>query len=225
MKSYKILLCTLLLLLALPAAAQDDWQPTGVWPFENQRFMPAEVVTGLVYKKKTLVPCNIHIGNQTLWYVKDDTLMEALPGTVNRVTFKNGDTYIPVSSNTFGKIVVEDSVGKVVRVRLIDKQRFEEEGRSASNLGSFTLGGDFGEIGLDLIGSYIAKPEEEPLPTLDHFFFVYKLEIFPVTDKEVLKRINPARRKEYKAFTRSAEILVHNERSVRKIWQEFFVKY
>ena len=39
-----------------------EWVPTGVWPFINRRFQVAEVVTGFVTKKKTQVPCNIHIG-------------------------------------------------------------------------------------------------------------------------------------------------------------------
>jgi hypothetical protein len=49
-------------------AQENIWQPTGVWPFVNQRFMTATVLAGFVKPSKTVVPANIHIGNQTLWY-------------------------------------------------------------------------------------------------------------------------------------------------------------
>ena len=59
-----------------------EWVPTGVWPFINRRFQVAEVVTGFVTKKKTMVPFNIHIGKQTLWFAQRDTLMEANAGSI-----------------------------------------------------------------------------------------------------------------------------------------------
>ena len=217
------LLLSLLLLFPLLAQGQEEWVPTGVWPFLNQRFMTAEVVTGFIYKKKTQVPCNIHVGTQALWYVQDDTMMVADAGIVSRVTFPNGDVYVPISSSCFAKIIIDDSVGKVVRVRTVDQDEFDDRGRDASNMATFSLSGTFGNLDLDLISQYDAHPEEKPLPVLDTFFFIYNLEIFECTDKEILKRIDPSRRREYKAFTRSAEIMMHHESSVRKIWDTFFL--
>lgn len=203
-----------------------EWVPTGVWPFINRRFQVAEVVTGFVTKKKTQVPCNIHIGKQTLWFAQRDTLMEANAGSITMVKFNNGDTYIPVSQNVLGKIVQEnEGVGKVVRVRLVDQKKMDEEAKSISQMGSFSLSSDaFGTIGLDLMSAYVGNPEEQPLPIIDTFYFIYNLEIFEFTDKNVLARIDPSRKKEYKAFTRSAEILSHTETSALKVWNEFFVK-
>lgn len=220
-----LVLSVLLMCCALPLPAQEpEWVPTGVWPFLNRRFMTAEVVTGFIYKKKTQVPCNIHVGTQALWYVQDDTMMVADAGLVSRVSFPNGDVYVPISSSCFAKVIIDDSVGKVVRVRTVDEEKFAERGRDASNMASFSLSGTFGNLDLDLISQYDAHPEEQPLPVLDTFYFIYNLEIFECTDKEILKRIDQTRRREYKAFTRSAEIMMHHESSVRKIWQEFFVK-
>jgi len=213
---------------SLRAVAEDSlWQPTGEWPFVNRRFMPAEVVTGLFTFKKTIVPCNIHIGNQSLYYMQDDTVKEADPINVNFVRFKNGNVYQPVG-NTFAKIVRNDSaVGKVLRVRTVDKERFEEDGRAVSNLGTVSLGGGaFGGVfNMDFAGQFDVHPEENPLPLLDTFYFIYGKEIFLVSDKEVLKRISPKRRREYRDFTRRAEILLHNEKSVLRIWDTFFVNY
>jgi hypothetical protein len=157
-------------------------------------------------------------------YVLNDTLMEADPGNVNYVEFINGDKYV-ANGNTFAKIVKEDSIGRVLMVRLVDYERFKGAANDASHMGSFTLGGDFGEISLDLIGAYVGNPDELPLPVLDTYFFVFKGEIFEVTDKNILARINQSRRKEYRAFTRSAEIISRNESSVLKIWNNFFVNY
>ena len=60
----------------LSAQREPNWEPTGEWPFVHRRFLPANVYTGFFSLKKTVVPCNIHLGNQTLWYVQNDTLME-----------------------------------------------------------------------------------------------------------------------------------------------------
>ena len=206
-------------------ALQEDkeWVPTGVWPFLNRRFQSAEVITGMFTKKKTVVPCNIHVGNQTLMYMLKDTLMEADASNISRVSFSNGDVFVPIGQ-TFGKLVRDDSIGKVVRVRTVDTEKFNEKSHDASRMGSFTLSSDVGTWGLDLMSSYVANPEEEPLPVLDTYYFIYNMEIFEVTDKNVLARINPSRRREYMNFTRSAEILSHNLSSILKIWENFFVK-
>lgn len=204
--------------------ADQDWRPTGKWPFLLRRFEPATIVTGFVNKKKTVYPCNIHVGKQTLMYVLNDTLMQANPGNVNYVEFRNGDKYIAFG-NTFAQVVREDSVGRVLRVRLIDDEKLKGSASDASNMSSFTLGGDFGELSIDFSGSYIVNPEEEPLPIIDTYFLNFNREIFEVTDKNILQRIRQDRRKEYRAFTRSAEILSRNESSVLKIWEKFFVNY
>lgn len=201
-----------------------DWIPTGQWPFLNRRFLPATVVTGFVNKKKTVLPCNIHIGKHTLMYVKDDTLMEADPTNVNYVEFKNGDKYQSIG-NVFAKIIQEDSIGKILMVRMVDAPRLRQNFDDISTMGSLTIGGDFGSISLDLMSAYVHNPEEEPLPIIDKFFFNFKMEIFEVTNKNVLNHINPQRKREYRAFTRSAEIITGNESSVRKIWENFFLKY
>lgn len=206
------------------AQADNDWLPTGEWPFINRRFEPATIVTGFINKKKTVYPCNIHIGKQTLMYVLNDTLMQASPGNVNYVEFRNGDKYVAFG-NTFAKVVREDSVGRVLRVRLVDYEKFKGSEKDASNMSSFTLGGDFGELNIDFSGSYIVNPEAEPLPTIDTYFLNYNKEIFEVTDKNILQRIRQDRRKEYRGFTRSAEIISRNESSVLKIWETFFVNY
>ena len=66
--------------------------------------------------------------------------------------------------------------------------------------------------------------EAEPLPMVDVFYFQVRGEIFPFTTKNVLERIDQRRRKEYRAFTRSAEIISSNESSAVKVWREFFLK-
>jgi hypothetical protein len=227
------LLLSFAFLISSPVVAQNkekaiqadkEWKPTGEWPFLHRRFEPATIVTGFINKKKTVYPCNIHIGKQTLMYVLNDTLMQASPGNVNYVEFRNGEKYIAFG-NTFAQVIREDSVGRVLRVRLIDMEKFKSSEKDASNMSSFTLGGDFGELNIDFSGSYIVNPEEEPLPVIDTYFLNYNKEIFEVTDKNILQRIRQDRRKEYRGFTRSAEIISRNESSVLKIWDTFFVNY
>ncbi len=225
---YRLVIMTLFGALAVSnSVAQertDEWMPTGVWPFLNAKFEPATIVTGFVSKKKTVYPCNIHVGNHKLMYVLNDTLMQASPGNVNYVEFRNGDKYTALG-NSFAKVVREDSVGRVLRVRGVDWDKLKGSEKDASNMSAFTLQGDFGDFSIDFSGSYIPNPEEQPLPIKDTYYINFNREIFEVTDKNILQRIRPERKKEYRGFTRSAEIISRNESSVIKIWERFFLNY
>lgn len=232
----KYILAILAIVSVLPIFAQNykDWTPTGIWPFINKQFKTATVYTGIFTKSKTIVPCNIHVGNQTLWYSQNDTLMEALPGTVVRVEFPNGDTYMPVGTeHMFGKIVRQDSinskVARIICVNALDRKSLDQKGLDILNNTQNTLQGA-SAIGLGLFASALAdanagiKQEEEPLPMQNIFFFQVNGEIFQATTKNILAHINPKRKQEYKNFTRSAEILSFSEKSMNKVWEEFFLK-
>ena len=218
-----------LILSALPAAAQDNdgWEPVGVWPFINKQFRTATVYTGVFSRTKTVVPCNIHVGKQALWYSQNDTLMEALPGTVIRVEFPNGDTYMPVGSEQqFGRIVREDTIGgtiaRVIHVRTLDQKALDQKYLDYLNKTQNILQGSSFSALADVEGGKIM--EEEPLPLVNIFYYQVRGEIFQATPKNILAHIDPARRREYRNFTRSAEIISTNESSMLKVWKEYFLK-
>ncbi|MCH5176278.1 MAG: hypothetical protein J1F40_10370 [Prevotellaceae bacterium] len=215
--------------LSLPLFAQnnDNWEPIGNWPFINRQFRTATVYTGIFNRSKTVVPCNIHVGKQALWYSQNDTLMEAIPGSVLRVEFPNGDTYIPVGrEQMFGRIVREDSInGKVARVicvRTLNQgeldQRYVDYLNKTQNI---LQGSSLGAIA-DSEGGKIL--EEEPLPLTNVFYFQVNGEIFQATQKNILAHIPQQRRKEYRVYTRSAEVISTNESSMLKVWENFFLK-
>ena len=217
-------------IVSLPLMAQNnkDWEPIGVWPFINKQFRTATVYTGLFNRSKTVVPCNIHVGKQTLWYSQNDTLMEAIPGSVIRVEFPNGDTYMPVGTEQmFGRIVREDSIdGKVARlieVRALNQQALDQKYVDYLNKTQNVLQGASSLSALaDSEGGKIM--EEEPLPMQTFFYMQVRGEIFPATTKNILSHIDPKRKKEYRVFTRSEEIISSNESSMLKVWQEYFLK-
>lgn len=229
----KFLTMLYVLCCTLPVLAQDnsDWTPTGTWPFVNKQFRTAMVYTGVFNRTKTIVPCNIHVGNQTLWYSQNDTLMEAIPGTVIRVEFPNGDVYMPVGSNhELGRIVREDTIGgrvarviwaKVLNRKALD-QRYLDYWNKTQNMLQGSSFSAFTGIA-DAEGGRII--EEEPLPLTNLFYFQLNGEIFQATSKNILAHINPKRKQEYRNFTRSAEIISSNESSMMKIWDEFFLKW
>jgi len=226
----RLLFSILLILTSLTTLAQktnkEEWLPTGVWPFLNQKFKVGIIYAGIVRPSKTQVPCNIHIGTQALLYSKGDTIMEALPGSVYRIEFPD-ETYIAINGNSFGKIVHEDSVGKVIRVRELDKDEMENRRKDASLLGSFNLmgNGDFTGMNIDLSGQYDPHPEEKPLPVTDTYYYIFKNELFLANEKNILSRIDQSRRREYRAYTRSAEVISSSEKSMVKQWIDFFVNY
>lgn len=209
----------------LPAFCQAEarWEPTGNWPFVNQTFKVATVISGYVTPKKTVVPCNIHVGNQTLWYAENDTLMEALPGSILRVEFVDSTVYVPVPGNKFGKIIHEDERGRIINVKVVDYKKLKEDARGR-NLNAFTLdgGGLFPSITIDMINSYDSRPEEQPVPIINEFYFVVDKQLFKVTEKNIINNLPPERKKEFRPFLRSAEIIMENESSIMKIWKEFF---
>ncbi|MBQ2297976.1 MAG: hypothetical protein II278_01200 [Bacteroidaceae bacterium] len=208
--------------ISLQAQKNKDWTPTGVWPFINQQFRAATVYTGVFNRSKTVVPCNIHVGSQTLWYNQNDTLMEAIPGSVVRVEFPNGDRYMPVGNNQFGLIVKEDSIdgtiARIILVRALDQnaldQKYVDHLTKSQSIYSEISDAEAGK-----------KMEEEPLPLVNVFYFQVRSEIFQATSKNILTRINPKRKKEFRTFRREAEIISTNESSMLKIWNEYFLKY
>ena len=231
----KILFSTVLTfmsVLTLSAQTAEEWTPTGMWPFINKQFRTATVYTGLFKQTKTVVPCNIHVGNQTLWYTQNDTLMEAIPRSVVRVEFPNGDTYIPVGSEqAFGRIVREDRIdGSVARIilvrqlnqRALDQRYLDHINKTQNALQGALLGMSFSHLADTEAGVIV---EQEPLPMVNVFYFQVKGEIFPATPKNILAHINPKRKQEYRNFTRSAEIISTNESSMQKVWKEFFLKW
>ncbi|MBQ0022646.1 MAG: hypothetical protein KBT29_05350 [Prevotellaceae bacterium] len=235
-KQFISILAVTFCMMSLPMFAQSkDWEPTGVWPFINKQFKVATVYVGLFKKSKTQVPCNIHVGKQTLWYSQNDTLLEALPGTVLRVEFPNGDTYMPVGSEQkFGRIVREDTINgriaRVICVREVDRRALDQRGVDVLNNTQNILQSGAGLAGL---GSFMAavadanggiKEEERPLPMNNAFYYQLNGEIFPATTKNILAHIDPTRKTEYKNYTRTAEIISTNESSMVKVWKDFFLK-
>ena len=227
--AFKTSLFLLALQIVLPLAAQSgsDWQPTGEWPFLNKNFRASTVYTGIFKRSKTIVPCNIHVGKQALWYSQNDTLMEAEPGSVLRVEFPNGDVYMPVGSeNMFGRIVREDSIdgriARIIHVRTLDQKALDQKYLDHINKSQNVLQGANLSSIADTEGA--RRIEQEPLPLTDVFFFQVRGEIFQASRMNILERIDKKRRKEYRTFTRTAEIISSNESSMHKIWEEFFLK-
>lgn len=226
----------LLTLLCATGVAQEksnkDWLPTGEWPFINKRFEVATVYSGLFSVKKTVVPCNIHIGNQAVWYVQNDTLMEANKGTVIRVVFPDSTVYVPVGMHSFGKIVREDSLkgklARIIQVVEVDQAEVDRDGKNHQAFNSSLLQGGGG---LSSLAARVAdanagiRQEELPIPTINRFYFLYDGDLFEATNQNILKHIDQSRRREYRIFTRSAEIISTNLSSMLKVWENFFVKY
>lgn len=227
MRHIIIYIVAFVLTLPLCAQSNNDWEPTGNWPFINRRFSTATVYTGLFSRAKTVVPCNIHVGKQTLWYSQNDTLMEAIPGNVLRVDFPNGDTYIPVGrEQAFGRIVREDSIdGKVARVicvRALNQKELDQRYVDYLNKTQNVLQGSSLSAMADSEGGRVL--EEEALPLTNIFYFQINGEIFQATPKNILAHIPQQRRKEYRVYTRSAEVISTNESSMLKVWEDFFLK-
>ena len=229
-----ILLAVLLLSIPLRGMAQEDsdWQPIGVWPFVYQNFRVATVHTGLFKDTETVVPCNIHIGKSALWFSKDnETLMEAVPGNITKVEFNNGDVYIPIGSEQrFAKVLYEGELqGKKARVymmQIVDQKAVDQQYLDYMNKTQNVLQGASSSFFSQLADANVNEdPENKPVPLINVFYYYFKGEMFEATTKNILQYIKPERRKEYRGYTRSAEVISTSERSMIKVWEDFFVNY
>lgn len=210
----------------------SDWEPIGVWPFAYKNFKIAKVQFGRFSKKEALYPCNIHIGRNALWFSQDhETLLEADPANVRMVTFANGDRYAPIGiDDKFGKIIYEGELqGKIARVFMVKKVRkdlVDQRALDYLNKTQNMLQGGSGTFWSHVADSEdLIEPEKRALPIENVFYFFFKGDVFEPTTKNILEHINPARKKEYKAYTRSAEVLSYSERSMMGVWNDFFVNY
>lgn len=229
---YRVLTLLLILVSSFSSAfAQDDWEPTGVWPFVNKKFQVATIYSGFFRVQKTQAPCNIHVGKQTLWYSQNDTLMEALQGSILRVEFPDGTTYVPIGDDVFARIVRQDTIngklGRLLCVRTVNRAELDKRALDHLNMTQNLLqGGMFSSLASSLadVNSGV-DIEQQPLPMQNTFYFQLNGELIPATTKQILAHINPQRKQEYRIFTRSAEIISTNESSMLKVWNEFFIKW
>lgn len=228
-----VLTTLLLLTLGLTQGQAAEWEPIGTWPFEYKTFQVATVYSGVFKIKKTQTPCNIHLGNQSLWFVRNDTLMEAQRMSIVRVEFNNGDVFIPIANGMcMGKVVREDTLaGKIARiyqVRLVDQNRIDERAVERMNLTQNLQQSDLalGTWGAQLSDvNSVSDPDEQPIPLINTFYFQYDGEVFEATEKQILAHIRPDRKGEYRNFTRQAEIISRNLSSMLRVWESFFVRY
>lgn len=229
----KVLITLLLLTLGFAQSQAEEWEPIGTWPFEYKNFQVATVYSGVFKIMKTQTPCNIHLGNQALWFVQNDTLKEAQRTSIICVEFNNGDVFIPIANGMcMGKVVREDTlagnVARIYQVRLVDQNKVDERAVAIMNMTQNLQQSDFS---LGLWGAQLSDinsvpdPDELPIPLNNVFFFQYNGEIFEATEKQILAHIRPDRKREYRNFTREAEIISQNLSSMLRIWESFFVRY
>ena len=119
-------------------------------------------------------------------------------------------------------------VGRVLHVRLVDQNAVDQRAvdlmNKSQNFQQTSL--DLGAWGAQLSDINATINEEElPIPLINVFYFQYKGEIFEAKEKQILYRINPTRKREYKNYTRKAEIISTNKSSMLKVWKDFFVNY
>lgn len=219
-KPLRLVLLGMLLLVTCPILAQE-WKPTEEFPLLFNRMEKAVVHYGIFQDHAKTYPCNIHLGTSTkthaLIYADEaGTVMETEPANVNYVEFPDGK-YVPIEQKFFGKIILEDSVGKVIMVRDINRHKMTEAKRSTES--------ETTRLNLQYMKWYVPSESDVQLPMIKRFYFQFRGEIFEITEKNILSHINQDRRKEYRAYTRNAEVISTNESSVLKLWADFFVNY
>lgn len=228
-----LLMLTLPLLAAIAMAQEDEWHPVAEWPFIYQDFQKAYIYVGEANKKVT-AKSNIHIKQGRLWFIsgKDNkTKLQAKPGTINKVIFANGITFIPIEDRLC-EVVRQDTIdGKICAVYHdmgIDMVRYNE--MVNSNMGSIAdgieiAGMDFTDYTTRIAANNSADIiDQQPLPTTDRFYINYKGDTFEVTEGNILKHLNKDERTAYRAYERKAEVITSNIFCVMDVYMTFFLK-
>lgn len=213
-------------------AKTDNWEPIGVWPFIYKNFHSATIQRGLFKKIENRYPCNIHVGKSTLWFSSDnENLMEAVSNDIRRIIFDGGDVYMPIGDeHALAKVIYEGELqGKTARVFLIKKvkqdavdQMYIDHLNKTQNMLQGGAGAFFSHLA---DAGNQEDPEYMPLPMENVFYYFFNDKLFEANTKNILNNIKPERKKEYRAYTRSAEVLSTSEKSMMKVWNDFFVNY
>jgi hypothetical protein len=131
-----------------------------------------------------------------------------------------------------GKIIREDSINgklcRVLHVVEVDKKEVDRTGRNVDVMTSSILqsSGFMSSFAAQIADANAGiREEEQPIPLRNTFYFVYNNQLFEATDNNIMKYIKQSRRREYRNFTRTAEIISENASSILKIWEKFFVNY
>ena len=203
------------------AVTAQEWIPVEEFPLLFPRMEKATIHFGQNTDKSILLPCNIHISTakkgQLLYYINaNGMVMETKPGNINKVIFPDGE-YVPVNNKYFGKVVHQDSCGQVIRVWDTDLEALLKD--KNSTLGTST------KANLEMMRWFVPNASDVQIPMKVTYYFVFRNKLFEITEKNILKAINPNRRHEYRVFTRSEQILSTSFKSVMKIWNNFFVNY
>ena len=228
-------LFAVLFLLQLPMAthADDTYHPVAVWPFIYENFEDARILVGPT-NKVVRAKANIHLRNTTLWFISgrdNKTKLEAQPGTINQVSFPNGDTYFNIA-NKMCKVISEDTInGKVMRLyeaTLIDMDDFNKKYQMAhmGTAESSVLGAGFADFTASVANNNaLTREDMEPLQTKHVYYILKDGDTFEARESEILKHLDDKEeRKTYRAYTRSAEVLYGSKRSMLNVYKTFFLK-
>ena len=234
-KTFTKYLFAVLFLLQLPMAthADDTYHPVAVWPFIYENFEDARILVGPT-NKVVRAKANIHLRNTTLWFISgrdNKTKLEAQPGTINQVSFPNGDIYFNVA-NKMCKVISEDTInGKVMRLyeaTLIDMDDFNKKYQMAhmGTAESSVLGAGFADFTASVANNNaLTREDMEPLQTKHVYYILKDGDTFEARESEILKHLDgKEERKTYRAYTRSAEVLYGSKRSMLNVYKTFFLK-
>lgn len=234
-KTFTKYLFAVLFLLQLPMAthADDTYRPVAVWPFIYEDFTDARILVGPT-NKIVKAKANIHLRNTTLWFISgrdNKTKLEAQPGTINQVSFPNGDTYYNVA-NKMCKVISEDTInGKVMRLyeaTSVDMEDFNKKYQMA-HMGvaeSSVLGAGFADFTTSVANNNaLTREDMEPLVTKHSYYILKDGETFEARESEILKHLDDKEtKKTYRGYTRSAEVLYGSRKSMLNVYKTFFLK-
>ena len=228
-----ILTLVLPLLAAIVMAQETEWHPVAEWPFIYPDFQKAYIYVGQANKKVT-AKSNIHIKQGRLWFIsgKDNkTKLQAKPGTINKVIFANGTTFIPINDRLCEVIrqdTIDDKICAVYHDVGIDMDKYNE--MVSSNMGSIAdgieiAGMDFTDYTIRVATNNGAEIVDQlPLPTTDRFYINYKGDTFEVTEGNIIKHLSKEERSTFRAYERKAEVITSDIYSVMDVYTTFFLK-
>ncbi len=211
-------------------AQEENWQPIRVWPFVFEHFTNATIyLTGS--EKVVKAPANVHVGASTLWYDSNGKKLAAKAGTASRVVFNSGEEYVMID-NKLCQVLRTDTVdGKVAHFYMspqLDRATFEEQAKQ--NNQSTMILADFSASFQDFASGVRDNEgardfDHEPLPMRNRFFGSIGDDVFELTEGNIMKRLTTKEeRRTYGAYTRKAEVIYSNRRSMEAVWNTFFLK-
>lgn len=136
---------------------------------------------------------NIAINNGSFVYMQGDSVLTPSNNSILGVQFDSLHLYMRVDGMVMGRVLASENYNNLLCVTAIDRELFTEETNRATAMA-------FLSMEAARFGDYDIFERDEGYPICDTYYFSIKGQVIPAIEREVKKRIDPEKKREFKTM-------------------------